>query len=309
MNLKQFKYILTLNAEGSFSRAAEALGISQPSLSQYVKNIEKEIGADLFLRSGTEVRLTDAGQCYIEAGRKILDLEHQMLGQIDDLKAFKTGTVIVGVSPHRSVCLMPGVIRKFKEKYPDIKIIIEEKVGADLLFGAEHGEYDLCITTGPVNGKIFTYEPAFQEELVLAVPTPLARTWRAESVENRLFPAVGLEQLKDQPFITLSEHQLMQKELDRLLDEYEIPVRVEVECRSIEAQLAMVRAGLGVALVPSGIEHFSPQDEFVTYYSIRQETETREVGVIYRKTQYLSEPVSEFKNILQSFTNERSQRK
>ena len=81
MNARQFRYILVLAAEGSFSKAAKVLNISQPSLSQYVKKIEKQCGLSLFERTNNEVRLTDAGRVYIEAGRKILDIEHQMEGQ------------------------------------------------------------------------------------------------------------------------------------------------------------------------------------------------------------------------------------
>ena len=71
MNTKQLQYVQVLAREASFSRAAEALGISQPSLSQYVKKIEKEIGMPLFDRSATELRLTEAGRLYVAAGRRL----------------------------------------------------------------------------------------------------------------------------------------------------------------------------------------------------------------------------------------------
>ena len=73
MNTKQLKYVIVLAREGSFSKAAESLGITQPSLSQYVKKIEKEIGLELFDRTGGNLRLTDAGRVYIDAGQKILE--------------------------------------------------------------------------------------------------------------------------------------------------------------------------------------------------------------------------------------------
>ena len=78
MNMKQLKYVLVLAHEGSFSLAADTLGISQPSISQYIKKIEKEQGVELFDRTSGDVRITDAGRIYIEDGRKILDLEKQM---------------------------------------------------------------------------------------------------------------------------------------------------------------------------------------------------------------------------------------
>ena len=113
MNMKQFKYALVLANEKSFSRAAESLGISQPSLSQYLKKIETEVGARLFDRSGSEVRLTDAGRAYIEAGKKILDIEHQMEGRISDINNNIEGSISVGVSPYRTISIMPEIIKEF----------------------------------------------------------------------------------------------------------------------------------------------------------------------------------------------------
>ena len=94
MNLKQFKYVQILATAGSFAKAAELLGISQPSLSQYVKKIEQQLGAELFDRTGGALRLTDAGRIYLDAGGKILNLEHQMLGQLNDLAAYKDGCMV-----------------------------------------------------------------------------------------------------------------------------------------------------------------------------------------------------------------------
>ena len=75
MNERQFRYVVALAEKGSFSRAAEVLNVSQPSLSQYIKRIENEVGICLFERTGGNVRLTDAGSLYVETGRKILDVD------------------------------------------------------------------------------------------------------------------------------------------------------------------------------------------------------------------------------------------
>ena len=110
MNMKQFRYVLVLSTEGSVSAAAAALGISQPSLSQYLKKIESEVNATLFDRSGSVLRLTDAGRVYIDAGKRILDIEHQMQGRIADINDYKSGTLTVGIAPYRAVYLMPRVV-------------------------------------------------------------------------------------------------------------------------------------------------------------------------------------------------------
>lgn len=92
MNMKQFRYVLILADKGSFSKVAEGLNVSQPSLSQYIKRIEHDLGVILFDRTGGNVRLTDAGRVYIEAGKKILDTERQMQKQFSDLTANQAGS-------------------------------------------------------------------------------------------------------------------------------------------------------------------------------------------------------------------------
>lgn len=109
MTTKQLQYVLTLAHEGSFSRAADVLNITQPSLSQYIKKIEKEVGLPLFDRANGDVRLTDAGKVYIEGGRKILDIEHQMENGFTDLTSYKTGSLIIGTAPYRAASMMPVI--------------------------------------------------------------------------------------------------------------------------------------------------------------------------------------------------------
>lgn len=100
MNTKQIRYVETLARVGSFSEAAAELGISQPSLSQYIKKIEGELGTPLFSRTGSSLRLTGAGLVYLEMGRRMLDAEAQMLSRIGDLKADRTG--VLRMAPRRS---------------------------------------------------------------------------------------------------------------------------------------------------------------------------------------------------------------
>ena len=151
MNLKQFKYVLTLANEHTFSRAAEVLNITQPSLSQYIKKTEKSLGMDLFDRTGGEVRLTDAGRVYIDVGRKMLDLEHRLEAQLSDIALYKAGTITVGLSAHRAVALMPPIVKAFNTLYPGITLRIIEKPRAALIEAAGHGEFDLVITTLPID--------------------------------------------------------------------------------------------------------------------------------------------------------------
>lgn len=283
MNTKQLKYALTLAKESSFSRAAELLGISQPSLSQYVKKIEQEVGAQLFSRIGGEVRLTDAGRAYIAAGRSILDIERRMEGTLSDLNAHKTGTVVIGTSPFRSIELMPSVARAFKELYPDVCLVVDEMESGKLADALFHGEVDLCLTPLPINEKLFTYEEIFTEELVLAVPTAWAHKFKAEKTEGRRHSAVSIRSLDGEPFVTITESQMMARALSELCENNGITVKGAVVVKSLAAQVAMVKAGLGLALLPSGTEALEESRDGIAYFSLKEETPCRKVVAVYRK--------------------------
>lgn len=292
MNAKQFKYVLTLADEQTFSAAAEKLNITQPSLSQYIKKIEKQVGMELFDRSGGEVRLTDAGRAYIDIGRKVLDLEHQLEEQISDIATYKSGTISIGISAHRSVALMPRIVKAFKASYPGITLQIIEKSRRELLDATTHGEFDLVITTLPVDTDTFIYETLFVEENVVAVPYTIQLS---TETHNRTFPTISVSALNGLPFAMLNENHLMQRELEDLIRKYKLHLRKEVECSSLEALVEMVKEGVGAAFIPGCL---AKEASGVSYYSIRETVPEREIIVMYRKGQYLSEAVVSLKQLM-----------
>ena len=301
MNMKQLRYVLVLAREGSFSRAADALNISQPSLSQYIKKIEKDLGVTLFDRTGGDVRITDAGQVYIDAGRDILDLEKQMERKFEDLSSFRSGSIVVGVSPYRCVHLMPEIVRRFGERYPGMRIIIEERAGIHLLNDAEHGDFDLCIATLPVDEKIFVHYPVMREEVLLAVNTGTDLYTRllhsAGKAKKGRYPVADIKSLANEPVVTLSSHQPTQKLLEDLCSEAGIRIVNAAECRTVETQFSMVCAGIGAALIPSGISAFSDREK-IAYFSLKQPVACREMVVIHRKDRYISRPVADLIDII-----------
>ncbi|MBR0391605.1 MAG: LysR family transcriptional regulator [Oscillospiraceae bacterium] len=301
MNTKQLRYVLVLAHEGSFSKAAETLGISQPSLSQYIKKIEKEQGVTLFDRSNGNVRITDAGHAYIEVGRRMLDLEKQMERRFEDLSAFRSGSIVIGVSPHRCVHLMPEIVKRFHKLYPGLHLVIEERVGASLLDDAEHGQFDLCIANLPVDRKVFGHQLMMREEVVLAVNTEMDLYQKlnqaAVRIDGKMYPAVDYRLLADEAFVILADTQPTQIILKEICAEEGIEVRTAIECRTVETQFAMVRAGIGAALIPSGISQFSNAGE-VAFFSFVQPLPYRDVAVVYRKGQYLSKAVKDLIQIM-----------
>ncbi|MBR5507704.1 MAG: LysR family transcriptional regulator [Clostridia bacterium] len=285
MNTKQLKYVLVLAREGSFSQAAESLNISQPSLSQYIKKIEQEVGIELFDRSGSRIRLTEAGKVYVSSGQKILELEHHMEQQFSELVGHKLGRIVIGVSPYRSVHYMPQVVAQFQKKYPGMQLVLEEKMGRELLADAESGAFDLCIAPLPINEKHFSYERLWKEDFVLAISREYKKFHEVdESVKDGV---LTLQHCAEVDFVMLGETQVMQHVLDNICREHQVELRKTLECRSIETQLAMVKAGVGMAFIPSTVARFVKEDA-VQIYKLEEAVTSRDVVVAYRKGKYMT---------------------
>ena len=298
MYTKQLTYILTLAQEGSFSKAADTLNITQPSLSQYIKKIERQIGLSLFDRTNGDVRLTDAGRVYIEAGRRILSIEHQMENSFTDLKSYKTGSLIIGAAPYRAASMLPTIAKSFQNVHPGMQLVVREGTTAELVEGMEHGEYDLALTLRPIDERLFTWEKVMEEELVLAVPHSYSPT-PAAHLPDRKFPAIQIEELNGKPLVMLTETQYMQKQLNNLVIDYKIKPTTAAVVKSLEAQIEFVKAGVGMALVPSGIERFCKQED-VTFYSFIPSIPKREVVVMWRKDRKLSKVAEELVSVIRS---------
>lgn len=298
MNTKQLHYVITLAHEGSFSRAADTLNITQPSLSQYIKKIEEQIGLELFDRTNGDVRLTDAGRVYIDTGRKILDLEHRMENSFTDLATYKTGSLIIGAAPYRAASMLPTIASSFQSLHPGMHLVVREGTTAELVEGMEHGEYDLALTLLPIDGRLFAWEKVMEEEMVLAVPYAYP-SFSATAISGRKFAAIDVKELNGQPLVMLTDAQYMQKQLANLMIDHKVTVYPAAIVKSLEAQIEFVKAGVGMALVPSGIERFCKTEE-VAFYSFNQSLPKREVVIMWRKDRKLSKMAEELKNVIHS---------
>jgi len=298
MNTKRLLYVLTLAREGSFSKAADILNITQPSLSQYIKKIEREIGLELFDRANGDLRLTDAGKVYIDAGKQIIDIEHQMENSFTDIATYKTGSVIIGAAPYRAAAMLPSIARSFQSLHSSMHLIVREGTTAELVEGMVHGEYDLALTLLPIDDRLFTWERVMEEELVLAVPVGYPSI-PATTIPERKCPAINIDELNRMPLVMLSETQYMQMLLNNLVLDYKIKPATAAVVKSLEAQIEFVKAGVGMALVPSGIERFCT-DSSVTFYSFIPALPKRQVVVMWRKDRKLSKVAEELVSVIHS---------
>lgn len=276
--LKSFRYIIAVADAESISAAAETLGIAQPTLSKYILKLEKTIGAPLFDRSTIPLRLTEAGAQYVEAGRKMVRIEHQMMKSIDGILSDRNAVIRVGISPSRAPYLMPRILSAFHREQPGCKVVIEETRSDVLNDRLQKGELDVIVSMLSEDTAAFERVDLFTETLLLAVP---AQT-NADGA-----PAAPLGET---PLIGLGRGQYLRDTLDALRgDAAQAPP--DIECINIETAVALVRAGLGATIVPSYIAEYGAVGDGIRFLPVDAAggaEHSRRVCAFYRKEQFLT---------------------
>lgn len=178
------------------------------------------------------------------------------------------------------------VAKRFQSIHPGMHLIVREGTTSELAEGMEHGEYDLALTLLPIDRRLFYYEKVVEEELVLAVPAS-SPSFSASTVSGLRYPAVDASVLEGQRFVVLTDPQFMQRQLKNLCIDHHLTIFPAAIVKSLEAQIEMVKSGLGMAPVPSGIERFCKPNE-VTFYSFASSLPRREAVVMWRRERQLS---------------------
>ncbi|MDF2719907.1 MAG: transcriptional regulator [Paenibacillus sp.] len=288
MEFRQLQYAIQIAAEKNFSRAAEKLHIAQPSLSQQLSKLEKELGVLLFHRNTNSVELTHAGALFVEKAQKIVDMIGEIRQEMDDISQLRKGRLIIGSMPITGAHMLPIVLPVFRERYPEIEIVLVEETSANLTQLTAEGRTDLSVLSLPLLEHSLEYELLVEEEIRLAVPPhhPAASI----AIEDG---TVDLAQFRDEPFIVLKKGQgLRQTAIDFCLDAGFSP-RIVFESSNIETVQSLVAAGMGVAFVPSMVERGKWSESAPAYLSIRSRP-TRTLVIARRKGRYVSKAAEAF---------------
>ncbi len=277
--LKKYEYVIAVSKYRSISRAAESFGISQSTFSKYLKKLECEIGVELFDRSSIPLKLTKAGEEYVNAGKKFLDLDKQLNKELQEVISCGGATLNIGISPSRSPYIMPAIIEQFTSRRKNTKIVIQERTTKELNRLLSEGELDVVISLLDEETEGFERVELKRESILLAVPKSFAQTTSA------------LDVLKSVPLINVGKGQFMFQIMQKLVQKFDLP-EPRIECQSIESALSLVNRGLGAMLVPSYIS--SNKNQNVRFLEIEECEYERKVCVFYRKEQFLTQAEKDF---------------
>lgn len=292
MELRQFLYAIQIAAEKNFSRAAEKLHLAQPSLSQQLSKLEKEIGVLLFQRNTNSVEITHAGEVFIEKAQKILDMVNQLKKEMEDISQMRKGKLVVGSLPITGSHILPLVLPVFQSRYPEIEIVLVEETSSRLEHLTSNGQTDICLLTLPLHEPSLTSRPLIDEEIWLALPTqhPLFQKNRNKNKEQA---KIQIKDLQNEPFIVLKKGQGFRQITEELCLTAGFQPNIVFESSNIDTVQSLVAAGMGIAFVPSMIAR-KQGSPFTPAYVSLQEKPYRTLVIAYRKGRYLSKAAEAF---------------
>lgn len=291
MNSRQLKYVIELSEALNFSQVAERLGISQPALSKQISSLENELGVKLFDRSAPHLKLSAAGEHFVSEAKKLLFKEDMLLRSMEEFKDGDRGQVVIGTTPFRGQYLIPETARKFKEKYPKVKIVLEEAGSEQLRKETADGRFDLAIVNLPVDESVLDITPLVPDVLVLAVPAEYAKALPD-------VPKIALDKCKNIPFVTVGKNQEMRLLLEKSCAHYDFEPVIAMETVGISTAYAMCTAGIGATLIPIQYVNHMKKAEGIRLYHLEQNVYTRQPAVITRHGQYISEYTKYFIKLL-----------
>lgn len=284
IELRQLEYFLAVSKELHFTKAAEKLNISQPSLSQQIRALEHEVGIPLFDRIGKKISLTKAGRILLSHGKAIFHEVEQARSAIQDLNGLQHGSLTIGSLLTVVNYLLPPAILDFNKQYPNIELSVLGLRTGEILEKLLQNELDIGITFLPVQDKEIISIPLYKSELTLVVPTGHQLTERDH---------VSIAELQNYPLILLPKNFFLTELITSHCQKFNFTPKPILEISTMESLVQMVSRDMGITVLPKPYIDFL-QSEHIQSIKIENPTPTIDIGLIYRKDKYMCATTREF---------------
>ena len=297
---QELEYIYAVHKAGSFSKAAEALHVTQPALSMAVKRVESSIGMALFDRTARPIELTEAGKIYVDAISRMMTVEEDMSAQIRDIDGLKSGTLCIGGSHFINTCILPEIMTDYSRRYPGIKLELIEASSAFLADMLAERLIDITFTCRDDIIAKFTHYPAFHDHILLAVSPETLRLPCALSADDVMSgkhladdcPCIAFEAMNELEYVILSEGNNLHDRAKRIFDDAGIKPRVKLEISQLSTSYHLAGAGFGAAFVSDRM--ISPGENGLCFYRIDSPVTERLFHAVLPKREYTPKSVHAF---------------
>lgn len=294
MNSKHIHYVLTVLREGSITAASKRLFVSQPALSQSIKQIEMDLGAPIFDRSTDPISLTFAGQKYVEAAQQMLDIERNLRSEIAETKKEIHGRIRVGISVQRGLQLLPLVIPEFARQYPYIRVELVEHGSATLERLTSEGQCDMALIATNQKPNKLNYVLIENEQVILMVA-------RSTDLAHRFADGtpIHITEAQNERFVCMGSGHSVRTIQDRLFEMYHLSPTIILESKNMEAAKNVAACSNAVMLIPQVyVSNSLELHHRVQCHPLLGNDYERHFYLVYRKGMHLTHYMEDFVRIV-----------
>ncbi|GBD14724.1 HTH-type transcriptional regulator CynR [bacterium HR25] len=289
MDLSQIEAFVQVAQQLSFSRAAQALQLTQPSVTARIQSLERELGEELFERGGRGVRLTDAGEAFLPHALKILQVVKEGRDAVEEVRSLGLGHLRLGSALTISTYVLPKILHAFRRRFPGINVSVRTGRSEQVLGMVLSDEVQAGLVRSLQHPEVETV-PLYEDEIVLAVPRDHSFAQRGEA---------RLEEVATQPLILFDRGSSYFGLIHSYFRQAGMVPHVAMELDSLEATKRMVEEGLGIAMVPRvTIERELELGVLVEVPIVDAAPLSRTIALIYRRNRRRPRPVLAFLEVL-----------
>lgn len=289
MNIYNLRYFVTLARIRQYTKAAEELCITQPSLSHAISQMEKELGVKLFEKNGHKITLTQFGEEFLSYAEKTINVLDDGIASIKR-SAMGNGMIRLGLVRPLGISYVPQMAAAFIKKNPqlDIDFTFHTDVTGRLLDDMQLGKYDLLFCSKPPEEYHFTSVPVRHQRLVLITP-------KGHPLAKKRTRSINLAQTADYPYVCFDRNSGIRSVVDEMLNKSDITVRIAYETEEDQVIAGLVANGFGIAVVPymDILEKMS-----VEIFEIKSPEYERSFYIVNDNSKYMSPAVEAFRSYI-----------
>lgn len=291
MNLRELEYLVAIDEEKHFHRAAERCFVSQPTLSGQLKKLEEELGVLLVERTNRQVQMTDAGKAMAQQARHILASVKILKETAYAFQDPMAGELHVGLIPTVAPYLLPIIMPELTSRCPKLKLWLHEHQTHVLLDKLRNGEMDLLILALPVETKEFHEIDLFEEPFWLAVSAqdPLAKR-----------KTINLSDLNKREMLLLEEGHCLRGQALDVCFSAGASEQAGFQATSLETLRHMIAEGMGSTLMPELAVHRDSNRDSIRYIPFSSPQPTRRIGMLFRRNSYRIEAFQALSEIIKA---------
>ena len=273
--LRQFTYLVALADYRNYRRAADAVHIAQPTLSQQLRALEARLGVILVERNQSPVELTPIGREVVAKARKLLLDVKDIEDMAKRAKTGMAGTIRFGVTPSLGPYLMPSIVASLHRAYPDMRLYVREGIPDEQARDLARGELDMILSPLPISGSGLHIEPLFREPLHIVCP-PDHAVAKAAQLRKQHMAGIG--------FLSLDQRHHSYRQLREVCDDFGAHVLEDYQGTSLDALRQMCGSGLGFAIIPElYLRSEVGGEDMVKRLTLADWTASRSIAAVWRE--------------------------